>query len=47
VNWYLEREGDRIARARRTQPYPYKAAAMGVRAVERGFGMTSRLLGRG
>ena len=35
VNWYLEREGDRIARARRTQPYPYKAAAIGVGLVER------------
>jgi dihydroflavonol-4-reductase len=47
VNWYLEREGDRVARARRSQPYPYKAAAFALSAAERAGGLASRLLGRG
>ncbi|MEA2348851.1 MAG: hypothetical protein QOG62_2638 [Thermoleophilaceae bacterium] len=46
VNWYLEREGDRIARSRRSQPYPYKAAAAGIRTLERAGSMASRILGR-
>jgi dihydroflavonol-4-reductase len=47
VKWYLEREGDRIARARRSQPYPYKAAAAGVGLAERMGRTAARLVGRG
>jgi hypothetical protein len=34
VNWYLERESEAIARARRSQPFVYKAAAAALGAVE-------------
>jgi dihydroflavonol-4-reductase len=34
VAWYLDREGDRLARARRTQPVQWKAAAAAMRAAE-------------
>jgi dihydroflavonol-4-reductase len=34
VEWYLDREGDRLARSRRSQPVQWKAAAMAVRAAE-------------
>ena len=47
VKWYLEREGDRIARARRSQPYPYKAAASALGMAERVGRTASRLVGRG
>jgi dihydroflavonol-4-reductase len=34
VAWYLDREGDRLARARRSQPVQWKAAAAAIRAAE-------------
>jgi dihydroflavonol-4-reductase len=34
VGWYLDREGDRLDRARRAQPVTWKAAAAAMRAVE-------------
>ena len=34
VEWYLEREGDRMARARRSQPFQYKLAARTLSTVE-------------
>lgn len=34
VQWYLEREGDRMARARRSQPFQYKLAARTLSTVE-------------
>jgi dihydroflavonol-4-reductase len=34
VAWYLDREGDRFDRARRTQPVQWKAAAAAMRAAE-------------
>jgi dihydroflavonol-4-reductase len=35
VEWYMEREGDRLARSRRTQPVQWKAAAAALGAVRR------------
>jgi dihydroflavonol-4-reductase len=43
VNWYLERESDRLARGRRTQPAQWKAAAATLRAVEGVTGAAGRL----
>jgi dihydroflavonol-4-reductase len=43
VEWYLEQEGDRLARARRTQPVGWKAAAAAVRAAEGIAGAAGRL----
>jgi dihydroflavonol-4-reductase len=34
VEWYLERDADRLARSRRTQPARWKAAAAAIGAVE-------------
>jgi dihydroflavonol-4-reductase len=34
VRWYLEREGDRMARGRRSQPFQYKLAARTLSTVE-------------
>jgi dihydroflavonol-4-reductase len=34
IEWYLEREGDRLARARRTQPVTWKVAARIAGAIE-------------
>jgi len=34
VRWYLEREGDRMARGRRSQPVQYKLAARTLSAIE-------------
>ena len=34
VGWYLDHEGDRLARARRSQPVQWKAAAVAMRAAE-------------
>jgi dihydroflavonol-4-reductase len=34
VRWYLDREGDRLDRARHTQPVQWKAAAAAMRAAE-------------
>jgi dihydroflavonol-4-reductase len=40
VNWYREREGDRMARARRSQPLQYKVAARTLSTIE---GVVGRL----
>jgi dihydroflavonol-4-reductase len=47
VEWYMEREGDRLARSRRTQPIPYKLTATALGAVERLGGSARRLWPRG
>ena len=46
VDWYVEREGDRFARARRSQPLHYKVAATAVNAVEGAASSLGRALGR-
>jgi dihydroflavonol-4-reductase len=43
VAWYLEREHDRLARGRRSQPVQLKAAAAALRAVEGIAGAAGRL----
>lgn len=43
VQWYLDREGDRMARARRSQPLRYKLAARALSTVEGAAGMLGRL----
>jgi dihydroflavonol-4-reductase len=40
VQWYLERDGDRMARAKRSQPFQYKVAARTLSTIE---GMVGRL----
>jgi dihydroflavonol-4-reductase len=40
VQWYLERDGDRLARGRRSQPFQYKLAARTLSVVE---GVVDRL----
>jgi dihydroflavonol-4-reductase len=40
VNWYLEREGDRMARGKRSQPFQYKLAARTLSTIE---GVVGRL----
>ena len=47
VEWYLEREADRLARSRRTQPVQWKLMAAGLGAVEGTGGAMRRLLPRG
>jgi dihydroflavonol-4-reductase len=43
VGWYLDREGDRLARARRSQPVQWKAVAAAIRAAEGVAGAAGRL----
>jgi dihydroflavonol-4-reductase len=43
VDWYREREGDRLVRARRTQPLGFKAAAAALGAFEGAANVTRRL----
>jgi dihydroflavonol-4-reductase len=43
VEWYLEREADRLARSRRTQPVGLKAAAAALGAMEGAGGALRRL----
>jgi dihydroflavonol-4-reductase len=43
VEWYLEREGDRMARGRRSQPLQYKVAARALSTIEGAAGLVSRL----
>jgi dihydroflavonol-4-reductase len=43
VGWYMEREGDRIRRSRRSQPVQYRLAASGLRAVEGAAAVGRRL----
>ena len=44
VAWWVERDGDRIARARRSQPLQYKLAARAVEGAEGAAGLAARLL---
>jgi dihydroflavonol-4-reductase len=46
VDWYIEREGDRFARARHSQPFLYKLAATGVGAAEGAAGLAGRIMRR-
>jgi dihydroflavonol-4-reductase len=43
VRWYLERDGDRMARGRRSQPLQYKLAARALATLEGAAGVVSRL----
>jgi dihydroflavonol-4-reductase len=43
VAWYMEREGDRIARSRRSQPVQYKLAAATVGALAGAGGIARRI----
>jgi dihydroflavonol-4-reductase len=43
VEWYLEREGDRVARGRRSQPFQYKVAARALSTIEGAAGALGRL----
>ena len=43
VAWYLDREGDRFDRARRSQPVQWKAAAAAIRAADGIAGAAGRL----
>ena len=43
VQWYLEREGDRMARVRRSQPFQYKLAARALSTVEGAASVVRRL----
>ncbi|HKR98810.1 MAG TPA: SDR family NAD(P)-dependent oxidoreductase [Candidatus Dormibacteraeota bacterium] len=43
VNWYMEREGERLQRGRRSQPFQYKLAARAVSTVEGAAGFLGRL----
>jgi dihydroflavonol-4-reductase len=47
VEWYLEREADRLARSRRTQPVQWKMLAAALGAAEGAGGAARRLLPRG
>ena len=46
VAYWLEREGDRIARSPDTQPLQYKLAARAVERLEAGAGLAARLIRR-
>jgi dihydroflavonol-4-reductase len=46
VAWHLEREHDRIARTRRSQPLQYRVAGAALGAAEGAFGLASQLLRR-
>ena len=43
VQWYLEREGGRVARGRRSQPIQYKLAARALSTIEDASGLVRRL----
>jgi dihydroflavonol-4-reductase len=43
VEWYLEREGDRMTRGRRSQPLQYKVAARALSTLESAAGLVGRL----
>jgi dihydroflavonol-4-reductase len=43
VEWYLEREGDRMTRGRRSQPLQYKVAARALSTLEGAAGLVGRL----
>jgi dihydroflavonol-4-reductase len=42
IQWYLERDGDRMARARRSQPIQYKLAARALSTLEGAAGLAER-----
>lgn len=42
VAWYLDREGERFARARRSQPFQYKAGAIALGALRGAVGLAGR-----
>ena len=44
VEWYLDREHDRIVRARRSQPLQYRVAATAIDAGEGALGVGRRAL---
>jgi len=44
IQWYVEREGGRLARARHTQPVTYKLAARALGTLEGAAGLAARLL---
>jgi len=46
VDWLVQREGDRFARARHSQPFAYKLAATTLGALEGATGIATRALGR-
>jgi dihydroflavonol-4-reductase len=46
VSWWLEREGARIARSRRSQPVQYKLAARAIEGLEGAVVLAGRLAGR-
>lgn len=43
IDWYVEREGDRLARARRSQPLQYKLAAATLGALGDAAGLARRI----
>jgi dihydroflavonol-4-reductase len=43
IQWYLDRDGDRLARARRSQPFQYKLAARALSTIEGAAGFVGRL----
>ena len=43
IQWYRDREGDRLARARRSQPFQYKVAARAWSALEGAAAIAGRL----
>lgn len=47
VAYWIERDGDRIARSPSSQPVQYKLAARAVERLEAGAGLAARLIGRG
>jgi dihydroflavonol-4-reductase len=47
IGWWHERDGDRIARSRRSQPLGYKLAARAVDGLGEAAGLAARLIGRG
>ena len=47
IAWWRERDADRIARSRRSQPLGYKVAARALDGLGEAAGLAARLLGRG
>jgi dihydroflavonol-4-reductase len=47
IAWWVERDGDRLARSRRSQPLQYKLAARAVEGAQGAAGAAARLLRRG
>jgi dihydroflavonol-4-reductase len=47
IAWHMDREADRLARSRRSQPMQWKVAARAMGALEGMAGAASRIVGRG